>query len=861
MSFRFQLAAIILLALSFTNVRAQQSSTPRIKYTINGHWQFIRHDLPINKVFSSTDSTWSAVNLPHTWNKDDAFDDKPGYYRGPAWYRKALFLGPDLKNKQLVLHFEGANQVVDVYLNGQKVGHHAGGYTAFNVNITNAVKFNADNTLAVRVDNSYNKNIPPLNADFTFFGGIYRDVWLIAANPVHLSLNDHASSGVYITTPSVSEQSAKVSIRGSITNEMDKKMEVRVENTILDADGHIVKKMTSRMKLSSSQNKSFKQESPSIANPELWTPDHPYLYTVRTTIYRDGQAVDQVTNPLGFRWYHFDPDKGFFLNGKHLKLIGTNRHQDFPNIGNAVSNELHIQDMKRIKDMGANFVRLAHYPQDPSVLKAADRLGIIIWEEIPIVDYITPSDAFRKNAETMLTEMISQHYNHPAVMLWGYMNEILLQDKEDQYPGDTYHKDILQLAKDLNQLAHQLDPNRVTTMAMHISDLYNKTGIADVPDVVGWNPYFGWYYGAYSDLGTFLDKQHRQHPKRPTIISEYGTGSDSRIHTKDPQKFDFSVEYQQEYHESYLRQIKKRPFIAGSALWIINDFASEGRGDSRPHINQKGIVRYNRTPKDVYYFYKSQLSDKPVLHIASTQWKTRYLLDDSASTSVKIYSNLSNVKLLLNGQSLGTKTISSDDTATWQLPVQSGVQHLTAQGQTMQGQIEDHLALHFHLVPDLFNEDSSFTELSVNVGGHVHYIPKYGSGWVPDHQYRPGGWGAVGGEEKLTHRNILGSHKEPLYQFYREGIKMYRLDVPDGDYQLKLYFAEPEYKKSGKRVFSVAVNGRTIFDHLDLAGQFGAGWPLSKKVIVHATDGKGIKINFKALKGEPILNGIKLKDE
>lgn len=650
-------------------------------------------------------------------------------------------------------------------------------------------------------------------------------------------------------------------IRGKIVNENDTETVIKVENTILDADGNMVENMTSRMKLSSSEEESFRQESPSIAHPELWSPDHPYLYSVRTTLYKDGQAIDQVTNPLGFRWYNFDPDKGFFLNGKHLKLNGTNRHQDFPNMGNALSNELHIRDIERIKNMGANFVRLAHYPQDPSVLKTADRLGIIIWEEIPIVNYITPSDAFRQNAKTMLTEMISQHYNHPAIMLWGYMNEILLRDQNDKYPKNTYHNDVLQLAKNLNHLAHELDPTRVTAMAMHHSELYNKTGIADVPDVVGWNLYFGWYYGNFNDFGKYLDTQHQQYPKRVTIISEYGTSSDSRIHTENPKRFDFSVEYQQSFLESYLPQINERSFIAGSGLWIINDFASERRQDSKPHLNQKGIVNYNRTPKDVFYFYKSQLSDNPVLHIASTEWKNRYLIDTSSSTTVKIYTNLPRVKLLLNGNSLGTKEVDSDDTITWQLPVKTGAQHLTAQGQTKQGVIEDHLTLYFHLIPDLFNDEVSFNEISVNVGGHAHYLPKHGDGWVPDRQYKRGGWGAVGGEDKLTHHNILNSHMEPLYQFYREGLNSYRFDVPDGEYELELFFAEPEYQKPGKRVFSVAVNERNILNQLDLAGQFGAGWPFSKKISVLAKDGDGIRITFKDLKGEPILNGIRLRKE
>lgn len=388
-----------------------------------------------------------------------------------------------------------------------------GGYTAFAVEITGRVRIGAGSTnvVAVKVDNRHDSNVPPLSADYTFYGGIYRDVWLLATEKVRVTTGDYASSGVYVDTPSVSGSSATVRVRGSVYNGTAVLKQIRVRNTILDHAGIAVATVDSTFGVGAGRKAPF-EASKAVANPRLWSPKSPYLYTVRTEVYESGLLVDRVENPLGIRSFSFTKD-GFYLNGERLQLRGTNRHQDYKKpdgdrkeLGNAMPNHLHEEDMRIIKGMGANFVRLAHYPQDPAVLDAADRLGLLVWEEIPIVDYVTPSPEFAQNCRTMLTEMIRQHYNHPSVVTWGYMNEVLFRGPAKT---EAYKLWVADLARDLDALAHTEDRTRATVMACNQNEVYNTSGLADVPDVVGWNVYQGWYGGQLSGLGGY--------PGRPTL--------------------------------------------------------------------------------------------------------------------------------------------------------------------------------------------------------------------------------------------------------------------------------------------------------------------------------------------------------
>ncbi len=842
--------------------------------TINSNWRFIREDVNNGRDPGLDDHDWQVVSLPHTWNGKDAFDDSQGYYHGAAWYRKRIHITQNLSGKQLFLKFGAVNQVAEVYINGHKVTEHKGGYTAFSVNITPYVNFGAENVIAVRVDNSYDHEIPPLSADFTFFGGIYRNVWMIATDPVHIDITDFGSSGVFIHTTEVSDQSAIVQVKTVVANNSDQNQDIRLETIISDHEGNIVEKMSSGITIESGETKEISRKSPAIKDPHLWSPNGPYLYTVTTKIIQNDSVVDSETNPLGIRWYKFDPNKGFFLNGKHLKLCGVDRHQFYPGMGSAVPERYNVADMKMIKDMGGNFVRLAHYPQDPSVLQAADRLGILIWQEIPVVNTIDTSAAFTENASHMLREMVRQYYNYPSIILWGYMNEVLLRPaygNDQPVQRKAYFQKVVTLAKHLNSIARQEDSTRETAMAMHHSSLYDQTGISGVPDVVGWNLYQGWYEPMQDStgqnlFGKYLDEQHAKYPQRVMIISEYGAGSDSRIHTTDPQRFDFSTEYQNYYHELILNQIDERPFVAGATAWVMYDFPSEGRSDTRPWINEKGLVNEDRTPKEAYYFYKAKLSNEPVLHIASRDWTNRTVPCSESNQKefkepVAIFSNLENVSLSVNGRSLGTKHPDKSGYVNASVPMRIGANKLVVRGRENGQNYSDELTINVFYRGDFSGSSGSLPLLLVDAGSHYQFYPEPGVIWEADQSKQGHVWGYDGGKEGHTSANILTTSDDPIYQNYREGMGNYHFDVPPGSYEVKVFLAEPEYGVTGKRIFSVLVNDKDLFNHLDLAGTYGKDVPVSRAIHVDVDGKDGITISFAATKGKALVNGISVRKE
>ncbi|HEX7846626.1 MAG TPA: glycoside hydrolase family 2 TIM barrel-domain containing protein, partial [Chitinophagaceae bacterium] len=353
---------------------AQRSVT-----NINKEWQFTK----------DKQGKWEPVSLPHTWNVDDVMDDVPGYYRGVGWYKRNLFIEKKYKGKQLCLLFEGANQVAEVFINGKKAGAHLGGYAAFYVPISSLINYDRDNELLVKVDNSHNQDIPPLSADFTFYGGIYRDAWLVAVEPLHFSYANN-TSGVFISTPSVTATSATVQVKATITNDGVGARKIKLNSIVKNRTNKIVASVSQLITIDGGTEKTISQPLISVKNPQLWSPESPYLYNITTEI-RDaatGKLLDALTNPLGFRWFHFDAAKGFFLNGKPCKLVGTSRHQDYKGMGNAVPDSLAVKDIVLLKKMGGNFLRVAHYPQDASVLAACDSLGILTSVEIPIVNEI-----------------------------------------------------------------------------------------------------------------------------------------------------------------------------------------------------------------------------------------------------------------------------------------------------------------------------------------------------------------------------------------------------------------------------------------------------------------------------------------
>ena len=881
---------IFILLLIVGWAQAQQ----RVVYTINDGWKFTKGSPFEAQLAGCDDSSWETVNIPHTWNDKDADDETPGFYRGPAWYRKQLFVDKSQEGRQAVIYFEGANQEVQCYLNGQFVGEHKGGYTRFCFDITSHLRYGQENLFAIYVNNVYNPNIPPLSADFTFFGGIYRDVYLQFMNPVHIATNDYASSGVYIRTPEVNNSAASVEITTLLTNNTLQPAEIRVENVICDADGKEVKKTHAEIKLASGETKTDISKKIKIDSPRLWDIDDPYRYMVYTRILdkKKGTLLDEVVNPLGLRWFKFDSEKGFFLNGKGRKLIGTARHQDYFQKGNALRDELHVQDVLLLKEMGGNFLRVSHYPQDPVIMEMCDKLGIVTSVEIPVVNAVTETEEFLQNSVEMAKEMVRQDFNRPSVMIWGYMNEIFLRRPYTEGKQlEDYYRFTEKVARALEATIREEDPSRYTMMAYHnMPQYYEDAHLTEIPMIQGWNLYQGWYEPDINEFQRLLDRAHKVYKGKVLMVTEYGPGVDPRLHSYQSERFDFSQEYGLVYHKHYLREMMKRPFIAGSSLWNLNDFYSESRVDAVPHVNNKGVVGLDREKKDAYWFYKTALSRRPILVIGNREWKSRGGVVNTAQKeciqSVPVFSNAEEVELFVNNKSLGKKKV-EDNYALFDVPFVGGENLLEAVAVASGHKLRDMLRIQFQLVgSQLKDEAVPFTEINVMLGSPRYFEDRSANVvWIPEQEYKPGSWGFVGGtsyRRKTGFGSMLGSDIDihgtdmnPVFQTQRVGIKSFKADVPDGEYSVYLYWAELESDKerealvynlgadseqtfAGNRSFGISINGTTVSDDFNVARDYGYARAVIKKFVITVKDGKGLSVDFHKKEGEPILNAIRI---
>ncbi len=860
------------------SVSSFAQDTGRKLISLNDQWEFHKEN-----------GTTEKVNLPHTWNDKDVLDDEPGYYRGLGIYKRKLVLEESAKGKDIYLVFNGVAQEAEVLVNGKSAAKHIGSYTRFIVPITSFLNYKED-IIEVKANNRFNEDIPPLTADFTFFGGIYRHVSLLITNSVHFSQKENGSAGVFITTPQVSSATAKVQVKSTIENTSGTAKKVQIQTILFNAQGKEISSQISALNMLSGGNSTLVQDLNNIKQPELWSPENPYLYRMVTKIIdpKTKVVLDQVSNPLGFRWFKFDANEGFFLNDKPLKLIGASRHQDYENLGNATPDALQIRDIELLKQMGGNFLRVAHYPQDPMILEACDRLGILASVEIPVVNTITESEAFTANCLNMQVEMIKQNFNHPSIVIWAYMNEILLRTKfaNDKPRQQVYFDHVRELAQKLDDLTRKEDPSRYTLLVNHGAwDIYNKVGLTKIPMIVGWNLYSGWYSGTPADFGKFLDRHHKELADKPMLVTEYGADADPRIRSFSPVRFDKSVEYGIYFNQIYLNEMLKRPFVSGGMAWNLADFNSETREETMPHINNKGLLTIGRVPKDTYFLYKAYLLDKPYLKITSAQWKDRTGVADSASListqPLQVATNLKSAELFLNGKSLGTKE-AVDHICSWQVPFADGLNQLRVVSATH----SDKEDINFQLQPYRFTDGLSFKSMNVLLGSKRFYMDeKEHQLWMPDQPYRKGSWGWIGGEpykgtnNRITYgsdKNILETDNDPIYQTQQVGIQQFKMDVPDGEYELSLYFAElvggiskeslaynldNTHKKEVEenRIFSVAINGSAFLTHTNLAKDFGYTTAIRKKTRLTVQNGKGITIDFTPIEGKPVLNALQLR--
>lgn len=831
-------------------------SAQREMKTINDGWEFRK----------PADTEWTSVNIPHTFNLD-AYR-QPNYYQGKGLYRRVLTLPEVDPHRRYYLKIDAASKAAEVTVNGKSAGSHAGGYTAFVVDVTDYIQ--KENIIEITVDNG-RKDITPISADFTFWGGIYRDVWLVSTPEQHFRMDNMGSDGVFVSTPEVNGQRGKIQVKGEVTNDAETTVTLEVQNQVYSPQGDLLQTRKQKVKLKAGETREFGYVSDVIANPDLWSPETPSLYKVKTQLLnpKTNEVIDEKTNKVGFRWFAFDGNKGFSLNGKPYKLRGVNRHQDQAPVGVALDDEAHRRDIRLIKELGCNFIRISHYPQDDAIVEMCDELGLLAWEEIPIINIVPDTPGYADNCELNLREMIRQHYNHPSIIAWGYMNEILLTVPPVDSPEWQPCKErTVALAQRLEAALKEEDSSRVSVMAFNMTNLYNEIGL-DLEDVVGWNLYQGWYVDKLEDFNKWCEDQHRRYPHHPMIISEWGAGSDRRLHTTEGRAFDFSMEYQQTYVEHYLPFIEEKEWISGCTYWNFIDFNVAARQESMPRVNNKGLFYNDRTPKDVAYYFKSMWrKDIPVLRIASRDWKVR-VGKEGETQQIKLYSNLPEVELFVNGESAG-KQATDNCHAVFNVVLPVGTSVLTAQGVYGNKPVEDVMTIDFRPLPDLSEGD----ELAINVGSNCFFTSALSNlTWLPDRPYVPGSWGYVSGEARSTTSEIVNTVDVPLYQTRREGEFTYKIDAPDGNYEVELLMADvtrpaaqlanllgknKSEETAGETRFNIVICGRQVETNFSPADGGRYRTAFKRRYIVCNEEGC-ITIALEAVKGKPFISGIKVR--
>ena len=589
----------------------------------NSAWSFSKHS---DGIPAAIDAGWEVLDLPHSWNAVDGQDGGNDYFRGTCHYAKAFTKASLPAADRYYLEIQGANSSAEVFLNGKSLAVHHGGYSTWRVDMTDSLE--AENLLVIAVNNAENDTVYPQMADFTFYGGLYRDVNVICVSESHFDLGYYGAPGIKVT-PVMDGENANVEVEVFLTNG---KPGQTVRYTLSDAEGNVV----------SAAETAETKFGFVIENAHKWHGrKDPYLYTARAELMEEGQVLDDVSARFGCRSFRIDPDNGFILNGEEYPLRGVSRHQDRWGKGNALSHEDHTEDIDLICEVGATTIRLAHYQHDQFFYDLCDERGLVIWAEIPYISKHMPTG--RENTISQMKELISQNYNHPSIVVWGLSNEISIAGSSE---------DLLENHRILNNLCHEMDKTRLTTIAAvsmcKIDDPYLQ-----IPDVVSYNHYFGWYGGDTSMNGPWFDKFHEAHPNIPIGCSEYGCEA-LNWHTSNPTQGDYTEEYQAYYHEELIKQLFTRKYLWATHVWNMFDFGADGRNEGGENgQNHKGLITFDRKyKKDSFYAYKAWLSDDPFVHICGKRYVDR--VEDV--TKVTVYSNQPTVELFANGVSLGKQT-------------------------------------------------------------------------------------------------------------------------------------------------------------------------------------------------------------
>lgn len=830
------------------------------KIKINSDWRFSKSSN--NELYSPAiiDSLWEKINLPHTWNAIDGQDGGNNYFRGICWYRKHVIVPANFVGKTVYLKIGAATTSASVYFNGQLVGTHTGGYSAFMYDITNIVSWGQDNVIAIQVDNSNTILCPPLSADFTFFGGITRDVELISANHVHINPNGYISnsfttSGINVAQPgvilkqsNVSETSADLNIITKLRNAGSISVSAIVEINLKDATGGIVKNLTDSKIIPANDTLSSNINT-TITNPHLWDGiNDPYLYKVEVNLKVDNHIVDNSVQPLGFRYFSVDPNTGFYLNGKSYPLRGICMHEQKKDKGSAVSDADRKSDIDLLRETGMNYFRLSHYEHGDFTYNYLDSLGIICWAEIPAVNSVGTTTAdntiYRKNAISMMYELLRQQYNHPSIVFWGLCNEI------DYQPTITPDATVSQL----NQLVKSEDSYRITTLAA----MYAERTTNWIPDVYSNNRYDGWYYGTTTDFGTTMDGLHTKYPTKKIGTSEYGCGANISHHeypAAEPSAGGayHPEEYQSYFHEQYINMINARPYIWSTSIWAGFDFASDGRNEgAQPGINDKGLITFDRSvKKDVFYLYKANWNKKdPFVYITSRRYTTR----PNTVCTVKIYSNCPSVTLSVNGTLIGTLT-STNLIFIWDnITMNVGLNQISAVS-TMNGiEYKDNTSwtctngTSLPIYPDVpaGQIQINFQKVSTTATPSG-YLKDDGSIYADRGNGYSYGWNT-----NLTANNrerMVATDKryDTFMQMQTTANSSWAIALPNHWYKISIGTGDPNYTDSYNKI---EANGVTIVDYIPTtANKFGAGTAYSnvidgKLLVKPATGATNAKIDF-----------------
>lgn len=619
-------------------------------------------------LFAKKGEEFETVSLPHTWNNLDGQDGGGDYWRGEGVYK--IFLPEHHDSKRQYIEFRGANHVAVVYCNGQKLGEHKGGFSTFRFELTDFMK-DGENELTVVVSNE-ECDVYPQQADFTFFGGLYREVCFIEVENSHFDLMQTGTSGVFVT-PHVS---GKIRIDGFISNTENCQIRCRIK----DREGKTV------------VEKTITAESHTISDlmiktPVLWDGlKNPYCYTAELTLLKEGKETDQVRELFGIRSFHVNPDDGFYLNGVRTPLHGVARHQDRKNMGWAITHREHEEDIEIIKEIGANTLRLAHYQHDQYFYELCDKAGFIVWAEIPFITAFRPGKEAYENTLSQMTELIAQNYNHPAICFWGISNEISVTCESEE---------LYRNLCDLQALCKRMDPSRLTTMAQ-VSMLSMESDHNDITDVLSYNHYFGWYMGDVSENGPWLDRFHKLYPDRCLGVSEYGAEANIALHSANPEGHDYSEEYQAYYHHEMLKIFEKRPYLWSTHVWNMFDFAADSRDEGGcKGRNNKGLVTYDRkTRKDSFYIYQAYWSEKPMVHICGRRFFDR----TEDQRNILVFTNCSEVRLYVNGELAGTSKSKDHGVLFENVALKDGVNEISVR--TEKENVSDTIQLNAVAVPN-----------------------------------------------------------------------------------------------------------------------------------------------------------------